>query len=387
MVAANARVGWRDVKFGDVVRQVKNRVDVESSGLERYVAGEHMDTDDLRIRRWGVIGEGYLGPAFHMRFRPGQVLYGSRRTYLRKVAFADFDGICANTTFVLEPNTSDLLAEFLPLVMTTEAFHAHSIKQSKGSVNPYINFRDLTWYEFPLPPAERQREIIEMLQAGQAALDRLREVKDALVALRDAVVAQAESTSADAALGDLLVACDYGISATPLTMSDVPLLRMNNLDGEELDFGDLKWVPASAASPSDFVKQGDILFNRTNSAEHVGKVALVPALDRPMTFASYLLRLRVDDALALPEYIAGFLQSSRGRNRVGAYVTLGVSQANVNATNLKKVRMPVPSVDEQRRIAAQWLQTRELQRVVERHTGVTQASTKALRESLLGGSG
>lgn len=78
--------GWRQVKFGDVVRQVKERVDPETSGLERYVAGDHMDTDDLRIRRWGEIGSGYLGPAFHMRFRPGQVLYGSRRTYLRKVA-------------------------------------------------------------------------------------------------------------------------------------------------------------------------------------------------------------------------------------------------------------------------------------------------------------
>ena len=78
-------------------------VDPAASGLERYVAGEHMDTDDLRLRRWGEINGDYLGPAFHMRFRPGQVLYGSRRTYLRKVAVADFSGICANTTFVLEP--------------------------------------------------------------------------------------------------------------------------------------------------------------------------------------------------------------------------------------------------------------------------------------------
>ena len=103
--------GWRQVKFGDVVRQVKERVDPETSGLERYVAGDHMDTDDLRIRRWGEIGSGYLGPAFHMRFRPGQVLYGSRRTYLRKVAVADFDGICANTTFVIEPKDAE---ELLP---------------------------------------------------------------------------------------------------------------------------------------------------------------------------------------------------------------------------------------------------------------------------------
>ena len=101
--------GWRSVKFGDLVRKVNDRVDPESSGISRYVAGEHMDSDNLNITRWGVVGDGYLGPAFTMRFQPGQILYGSRRTYLRKVAMADFEGICANTTFVLESKSEELL--------------------------------------------------------------------------------------------------------------------------------------------------------------------------------------------------------------------------------------------------------------------------------------
>ena len=128
-----------------------------------------MDTDDLRIRRFGVVGSGYLGPAFHMRFSPGQVLYGSRRTYLRKVAVPDFEGICANTTFVVEPSVPDLLPQFLPYVMTAESFHEYSIKQSKGS-NPYINFSDLGLYQFALPPIDAQKRIVEILDAA----DRLR---------------------------------------------------------------------------------------------------------------------------------------------------------------------------------------------------------------------
>src|SRR5688500_9022645 len=106
---------WPEVAFGDVVLQVKDRVDPETSGLQRYVAGEHMDSDRLVIRRWGQIGDGYLGPAFHMRFRPGHVLYGSRRTYLRKVAVPDFSGVCANTTFVCAPRDDRLLPAFLAL--------------------------------------------------------------------------------------------------------------------------------------------------------------------------------------------------------------------------------------------------------------------------------
>ena len=73
---------WDKVSFGDVVKQVKGKVDPETSGLERYVAGEHMQTDDLHIREWGTIGDGYLGPAFHRPFVKGQVLvpYGRRYT-------------------------------------------------------------------------------------------------------------------------------------------------------------------------------------------------------------------------------------------------------------------------------------------------------------------
>jgi type I restriction enzyme, S subunit len=176
---------WPTVKFGDVVRQVKDRVDPTSSGLTRYVAGEHMDTDDLRIRRWGEINGDYFGPAFHMRFRPGQVLYGSRRTYLRKVAVADFEGICANTTFVLEPQEPQLLsAEFLPWIMQTESFHEHSIKQSKGSVNPYVNFSDLAWYEFPLPPLQEQRRRVTLLLGLTELLESLLVAREHLDTVR-----------------------------------------------------------------------------------------------------------------------------------------------------------------------------------------------------------
>ncbi len=76
-----------------------------------------MDTDDLKIHRWGDVGDGYLGP-LSPPLPPGQVLYGSRRTYLRKVAVADFDGVCADNTFVVEAeDETELLPEFLPFVM------------------------------------------------------------------------------------------------------------------------------------------------------------------------------------------------------------------------------------------------------------------------------
>ena len=174
MSSGTLKPGWTRVAFGDVVRQVKEHVDPTTAGLERYVAGEHMDTDDLRLRRWGTVGDGYLGPAFHARFRPGQVLCGSRRTYLRKVAVTNFEGVTANTTFVIETrDPSVLLPELLPLIMQTEFFHEHSIKKSKGSVTPYVNFSDIAAYEFALPPQDEQRRISHAATVATALVETL----------------------------------------------------------------------------------------------------------------------------------------------------------------------------------------------------------------------
>jgi len=196
MIERDLKPGWRRVKFGDVVRQCKEKADPETSGLERYIAGDHMDTDDLRLRRWGEIGSGYLGPAFHMRFKPGQVLYGSRRTYLRKVAVADFEGICANTTFVLESkNPDELLPEFLPFLMQTEAFNAFSVKNSKGSVNPYINFSDLARFEFGLPPKDEQERLLGGLTRFEECLEFAESLADSAERLRHSLMIDHFETS------------------------------------------------------------------------------------------------------------------------------------------------------------------------------------------------
>ncbi len=79
---------WTLVRFGDVVRLSKARCsDPEVEGIERYVGLEHIDSDDLRIRRWGLVAE---GTTFTTLFKLGQVLFGKRRAYLRKFGIAIF---------------------------------------------------------------------------------------------------------------------------------------------------------------------------------------------------------------------------------------------------------------------------------------------------------
>ena len=155
------------VKFGDVVKEVKINVDRNSNPYERYIAGDHMDSEDLNIRRWGYFATDDVGPAFIRVFKPGQVLYGSRRTYLKKIAVADFEGITANTTFVLETKDETVFTQrLLPFIMLSESFTKYSIRKSKGSTNPYVLFSDLSDYEFDLPSIEEQSTLADKLWAA-----------------------------------------------------------------------------------------------------------------------------------------------------------------------------------------------------------------------------
>ena len=171
---------WILTKFGDVAIQQKQSVDRENTELTLYVKGEHMGSEDLHLREWGELTDEYLGPAFIRKFEKGDILYGSRRTYLRKVVISPFSGITSNTTFVAKANEEKIDKRLLPFVMMSEGFTENSIRNSKGSVNPYINWKDIANYEFLLPPKEEQAKLAELLWAMDEVIEREKVVLERL---------------------------------------------------------------------------------------------------------------------------------------------------------------------------------------------------------------
>jgi type I restriction enzyme, S subunit len=163
---------WKLTKFGDVAIQKKQVIDRNATDLTKYIKGEHMNSNDVHIRQWGDLKDEYLGPAFTRKFNKGDILYGSRRTYLRKVSLAKFDGITSNTTFVVNANEEFLHPGLLPFIMLSEEFSQHSISFSRGSVNPYVNWKDLEKYEFLLPPKDQQEKISELLWVLDSLIDK-----------------------------------------------------------------------------------------------------------------------------------------------------------------------------------------------------------------------
>lgn len=152
----------------------------------------------------------------------------------------------------------------------------------------------------------------------------------------------------------------------------VPVLRMGNIIEGAIDFSVLKYLPKNHAEfPDLLLERGDLLFNRTNSAELVGKSAVFHGHGLPCSFASYLIRARFMDGIA-PEFIAQFLNSLAGRAWIASVVSQQVGQANVNGTKLKNCVVPLPPKPEQDRIVAE----------VSRLTSVATAASAAAASDL-----
>lgn len=170
--------------YCDVTEKLMRKIDPLTYGIERIVAGDNLESEDFKIRTWQKVGEGYLGPAFHVLFKVGDILYGSRRTYLKKVSYADFDGVCANTTYVLKANGKLLLQNLLKHIMISESFTQYSIGVSKGSTNPYINWKDLDSFSFQLPDLETQMEIANVLDGILEIVEHLKQQESTLKNLK-----------------------------------------------------------------------------------------------------------------------------------------------------------------------------------------------------------
>jgi type I restriction enzyme S subunit len=152
-------------------------------------------------------------------------------------------------------------------------------------------------------------------------------------------------------LDDLLVEKQYGIS-TSLSEEPIgiPVLRMNNLVNGEVDFTDLKYSERKDAQNLT-LDDGDVLFNRTNSIDYVGRTGIYRHADRTVSFASYLVRLVSDSVKLHPEYLNLWLNDCANQIRVKQFATIGVQQANVNPTNLGTLSIALPrAIIEQKQI-------------------------------------
>jgi type I restriction enzyme S subunit len=244
---------------------------------------------------------------------------------------------------VPDPKLIDPL--YLGLVLAAPLFRRQVESAMRSTSGQFkISKADLQGFVVPVPDIPQQRRIVEVAAALseqertiEAAIAKLQTVRrGALMSLMPSVAAAAPTDGfARGPLKDFVPAVEYGIS-TALTAEPfgTPVLRMNNIRDGHVVVDDLRYLPGAA--PANLrLRSGDVLFNRTNSIDHVGKSALWRAELPEATFASYLVRLVPDRQKLLPGYLVEWLQHPLVRQRVRAIATVAVQQVNLISTCLQ----------------------------------------------------
>ncbi len=155
------QMGWRIVKFGDVACSISKRVTPTPEDSECYVGLGHLESGNLRLSRWGsdvpLKGQKLL-------MKKGDILFGKRNAYLKRVAIAPIDGIFSAHGMILNAHGDLIDKDYLPFFMQSDMFMERAVAISEGSLSPTIKWKTLARQEFPLPPRERQEEMLEILE-------------------------------------------------------------------------------------------------------------------------------------------------------------------------------------------------------------------------------
>lgn len=229
------------------------------------------------------------------------------------------------------------------------------VKYITGSTRAKLTKSNLKRVGIPLPPLDEQRRIAKILDEVDEALVRVNQSLGDLLLLKQELFTdlfltiRRESTT----IGEYLESTQYGTSDKANENVGIPILRMGNVSyNGEIDLSDMKYIELDIKDREKYsLKAGDLLFNRTNSKDLVGKTAVVPALVGEYTYAGYLIRCRVNDK-AVPEYISGFLNSVLGKKILRNTAKAIVGMANINANELKRLPIPKASLDEQQEFAS-----------------------------------
>ena len=250
------------------------------------------------------------------------------------------------------------------------------LRLASGSTFPEINQRNFEAIIVPRPSKEEQRRIAEILdtideaiQKTEALISKLKAMKQGLLQdlltrgldkngklrdpkahpeqFKDSPLGRIPKEWHTTQLAKIVIRAEYGISVSLEDNSGIPVLRMNNLVAGEVDLSALKYSKSREAS-NLLLNPRDVLFNRTNSMEHVGRTAIWRGQLEGISFASYLVRIVPDYSKLIPEYLNLWLNSQSTQILIRKYATPSVHQVNINPTNLQKSDITLPqSLEEQ----------------------------------------
>lgn len=263
---------------------------------------------------------------------------------------------------------SKYLPEFVAYQTREQRLQEYFQKQKRGVTIQGISRDDLKEFILYVPPLPEQNKMVSILlkihkaiEIQGSIIEKTRELKKSTLhhvftrglrgkKLRETEIGPIPESWEACELDSVLKLAQYGLSVRGLSNGQYPILRMNcQIDGQ-VHLNDLQYVNLDNDIFEKFkIVNGDILFNRTNSWELVGRTAIYHSKEAAV-FASYLIRLKLDEEKINPDYLNYFFNMDQTQNRLKSLASRGVSQSNISASKLKTFQVPVPALDEQREI-------------------------------------
>lgn len=304
-----------------------------------YIGLEHIDPGCFNIVRWG---SDVAPTGDKLLMQKGDVLFGKRRAYQRKVGIAPFDGIFSAHGMVLRPNTEIIDANYFPFFISSDRFMETAVRISVGGLSPTINWKDLAKQKFDLPTLEEQKVLADKLWAAY----RLKEGYKKLLAATDEMVkSQFIEMFGDAEKKPFVDVCinkgEYG-SNSPADDYDgnIRYVRITDITEE----GNLNSLVVSPRKVEEkyMLLRDDLLFARTGNT--VGKTYLHRS--GRMIFAGYLIRYRLNNKLMLPQFAFAYTHTNQYYDWVEKIKKVG-AQPNISAAQYDSMPIPVPSMAKQ----------------------------------------
>ncbi|HBL7907549.1 TPA: restriction endonuclease subunit S, partial [Escherichia coli] len=284
---------------------------------------------------------------------------------------------------------------YYALLNITEALKA----SAHGVAMPHITKAGMEAWEIQLPPISEQKIIAEKLDTLLAQVEstkaRLEQIPQILKRFRQAVLGAAVSGKLtedwrdnsslsgwiEGKLGEFIKKPSYGTSSKSNKEGLIPVLRMGNLQGGKLDWTDLVYTSDTIEIEKYKLEYNDVLFNRTNSPELVGKTAIYKS-EQPAIYAGYLIRVQCLPDLN-PDYLNYHLNSILGRQYCYSVKSDGVSQSNINAQKLIAYPITVPPLPEQHEIVRRVEQLFAYADTIEKQVNNALARVNNLTQSIL----
>lgn len=304
-------------------------------------------------------------------------------------------GAIGSTIMALTPKID---RDFLYRFLQTQFSYIQT--NHRGTGIPHVD-PDLFWaIKVPLPPLAEQRRIVAKLDAVMAKVEsnkrRLDKIPQLLKRFRQSVLAAAVSGKLteewrgrngvaeaweEMELRELTTSLNYGTSQKSEQNGKVPVLRMGNIQDGKVVWDDLKYTSNVSEIKKYKLENGDVLFNRTNSPELVGKTAIYRN-ERPAIYAGYIIRIKTNSKLN-PEFLNLCLNTIEAREWCNQVKTDGVSQSNINAQKLATFRIHRPPIEEQEEIVRIVIELFAFAEKLERGYAKAKAMMDQLPQSIL----